>query len=29
MLSRLHAGSKTNPFTQKLLDGYQIPGSLY
>ncbi|MGM0772335.1 type VI secretion system membrane subunit TssM [Marinobacter sp.] len=26
---RLHAGSNTNPFTQELLAGYQIPRSLY
>lgn len=26
---RLHAGSNTNPFTQQLLAGYQIPRSLY
>ncbi len=29
MRYRLHAGSNTNPFTQKLLAGYQIPRSLY
>ena len=29
MQYRLHAGSNTNPFTQKLLAGYQIPRSLY
>ncbi|MDL0430913.1 type VI secretion system membrane subunit TssM [Marinobacter sp. TBZ242] len=29
MRYRLHAGSNTNPFTQELLAGYQIPRSLY
>jgi type VI secretion system protein ImpL len=29
MRYRLHAGSNTNPFTQQLLAGYQIPRSLY
>jgi type VI secretion system protein ImpL len=29
MRYRLHAGSNTNPFTQALLAGYQIPRSLY
>ncbi|TGN38857.1 type VI secretion system membrane subunit TssM [Marinobacter confluentis] len=29
MRYRLHAGSNTNPFTQQLLSGYQIPRSLY
>lgn len=29
MRYRLHAASNTNPFTQQLLSGYQIPRSLY
>lgn len=29
MRYRLHAGSNTNPFTEKLLAGYRIPRSLY
>lgn len=29
MRYRLHAGSNTNPFTQELLAGYQVPRSLY
>lgn len=29
MRYRLHAASNTNPFTQRLLSGYQIPRSLY
>ena len=29
MRYRLHAASNTNPFTQELLAGYQIPRSLY
>ena len=29
MRYRLHAASNTNPFTQQMLAGYQIPRSLY